>query len=460
MHSARLSPKAMTSGNGFKTEEESLVDAEACWRLIERVAASSHLNRAPRLREFLFYVGNKSLKDGISEVHEQEIGTVVFGRLPHYDTSQDNIVRVNATELRKRIDAYFISEGSNEPLIFHIPRGGYKPVFRRQERTAESPAGKSLPSDLARARMIQSTEIQKPEVPVVPIRLRFRIAFFLVAAICTALAVVCLIQRNQNKTLQTELHPWQNHAALAAFWSRFMAPNQETDIVMADTSFALVQDISGQQYSLRDYLDGAYANYEHAPNMTDTQKSELSLIASRLNGSMGDFVVAQRIITLDPTSSHLVVKFARAFTPDSIKLNNTILIGGQKSNPWVSLFSDQMNFLIKFNQGHFQSVIRNLQPRAGELPEYATPIDPFGSAGYSVIAYLPNPSHTAESVIIEGTDSQATNAAGEFITSEAAMENLRKRFPDGKFSYFEVLLKTTRLNSTPFKAEIVAFRLH
>jgi hypothetical protein len=449
----------MTSGNGLKPEDKNLVDPEACWRLIERVAASSHLNRAPRLREFLFYVGNKSLKEGISEVHEQEIGSEVFGRLPHYDTSQDNIVRVNATELRKRIDAYFISDGVNEPLIFQIPRGGYKPVFRRQERADEIQASQSVPSDISNGKL-KTAATQEAAVSRSPTRLRDRIALFAVGALCTVLLLVCLIQWNQNRALQMELHPWQNQAALAAFWSRFMAPNQETDIVMADTSFALVQDISGQQYTLRDYLNGTYANYEHSPDMSDAQKSELSLIASRLNGSIGDFVVAQRITTLDPTSSHLVVKFARAFAPDSIKLNNTILIGGRKSNPWVNLYSDQMNFLINFNQGHFQSVIKNLQPRAGELPEYVTPIDPFGSGGYSIIAYLPNPSHTADSLIIEGTDSQSTNAAGEFITSEAAMENLRKRFPDGKFSYFEVLLKTTRLNSTPFKAEIVAFRLH
>ena len=449
-------PKAMTSGNGSKPEEGGPVDPEACWKLIERVAASSHLNRAPRLREFLFYVGNKSLKEGITEVHEQEIGSVVFGRLSHYDTSQDNIVRVNATELRKRIDAYFISDGVNEPLIFQIPRGGYKPVFRRQERPAAPQIGDAATPDPAKEAILPEVL----EIPVAPARDRSRIAFFAAAAVCTILLVVCLFQWIQNRSLQAELHPWQNQAALAAFWSRFMGPNQETDIVVADTSFALVQDLSGQQFSLRDYLNGTYTNYDRSPGMSDAEKAQLSLIASRLNGSMGDFAVAQRIRTLDPASPHLVVKFARAFTPDSIKLNNTILIGGRKSNPWVNLFSDQMNFLINFNQGHFQSVIRNLQPRSGELPEYDTPIDPFGSAGYSIIAYLPNPSRTAESLIIEGTDSQATSAAGEFITSEAAMETLRKRFPNGKFSYFEVLLKTTRLNSTPFKADVVAFRLH
>ena len=73
--------------------------------LIDRVAASSQFKRSARLRDFLLYVGNQSLKTGCPEIHEQEIGAKVFGRSSSYDRSQDNIVRVNATELRKRIGA-------------------------------------------------------------------------------------------------------------------------------------------------------------------------------------------------------------------------------------------------------------------------------------------------------------------------------------------------------------------
>src|SRR5580698_5554874 len=96
--------------------------------LIERVAASEQFSRSARLRDFLLYVGKQSLKEGCPEIHEQEIGAKVFGRPVTYDRSQDNIVRVNATELRRRIESYFATAGAHEPLIFEIPRGGYKPV--------------------------------------------------------------------------------------------------------------------------------------------------------------------------------------------------------------------------------------------------------------------------------------------------------------------------------------------
>ena len=55
-------------------------DSDACWALLERVVASPQLRRAARMREFLLFVGQRSLKDGSGQIHEQEIGSEVFGR--------------------------------------------------------------------------------------------------------------------------------------------------------------------------------------------------------------------------------------------------------------------------------------------------------------------------------------------------------------------------------------------
>ena len=82
--------------------------------LIDRIAGSAQFRRSARLRDFLLYVGGQSLKEGCPDIHEQEIGAKVFGRSSTYDRSQDNIVRVTATELRKRIELYFAYEGAHE----------------------------------------------------------------------------------------------------------------------------------------------------------------------------------------------------------------------------------------------------------------------------------------------------------------------------------------------------------
>ena len=74
----------------------------------------------------------------LENVREQPIGTRVFGRAPDYNLNEDNIVRVEARELRKRLETYFAGEGRNEPLLIEVPKGAYVPVFKLREQPADA----------------------------------------------------------------------------------------------------------------------------------------------------------------------------------------------------------------------------------------------------------------------------------------------------------------------------------
>ena len=124
-------------------------DAQERLALLNRISRSPQLRRASRLRELLLYIGKQSIELGKTELHEQEIGTAVFGRPPHYDTSQDNIVRVNATELRKRLESYFATDGSDEVWVLEIPRGGYSPVFSRRKVPVPASGESELPRNVS-----------------------------------------------------------------------------------------------------------------------------------------------------------------------------------------------------------------------------------------------------------------------------------------------------------------------
>ena len=52
----------------------------------------------------------------------------MFGRSPGYDTAQDNLVRVQASQLRKKLQQYFAAEGRDEPVVIEIPKGSYVPI--------------------------------------------------------------------------------------------------------------------------------------------------------------------------------------------------------------------------------------------------------------------------------------------------------------------------------------------
>ena len=65
----------------------------------------------------------------------------VFGRPADYDTSHDTLVRVQVSQLRKKLQEHFSEEGRDEPLIIEIPKGNYVPVFRpRAELLETAPA--------------------------------------------------------------------------------------------------------------------------------------------------------------------------------------------------------------------------------------------------------------------------------------------------------------------------------
>src|ERR1035438_4155062 len=184
--------------------------------LIDRVASSEQFSRSTRLRDFLLYVGRQSLKEGCPEIHEQEIGAKVFGRSSSYDRSQDNIVRVNATELRKRIDQYFATEGAHETLVLEIPRGTYKPVFHR--RTLQSTGESELAPGPQFPALVGHTDVI-PATTAVP---RSRTSIFW-AALCLGLSVACIVLFQQNPPMRKALNTWDGKPALAAFWAASFA---------------------------------------------------------------------------------------------------------------------------------------------------------------------------------------------------------------------------------------------
>lgn len=447
--------------------EKELPYSDLCWALLERVVASPQLKRAARLREFLLYVGQRSLKDGLDQIHEQEIGSNVFGRPADYDTSLDNIVRVNASELRKRIEDYFESDGVSEPLVMEVPRGSYKPVFReRSVGPAASPVAEPLPltpaaSTSSPVAIPAHSSAEAPGATATGRASLDRKLLVVAMLLIVALASGCYFLWTQNRALRQALNnnAWQNTPVVASFWLGILGTRPNTDIILADTSFALIEDITKRSIPLNDYLTRNYVSRIQSPNLSPDRRLDLDMIMRRNNGSLGDFRAAQRILALDPEIKTLHLYSARDYTPALVNQDNIILIGARKSNPWVDLFLDKMNFAADYDTQRAMDFIRNRVPQAGEQATYAPPPSP-STGGYCVVAYLPNPQQSGKVLIVAGTDSAATEGGGDFLTSEDQLSHFQNMLHVAKLPYFEVVLRTSNLNGTPIGAEIVAYRTY
>jgi hypothetical protein len=421
--------------------------------LIGRVAASAQFSRSARLRDFLLYVGNQSLKEGCPEIHEQEIGTKVFGRSSSYDRSQDNIVRVNATELRKRIESYFATEGAHETLILEIPRGAYKPLFHRRTPELQIVPALSAETLQPRAAALHHAAIE-------PVRKRSYRQHLVWATVCMALAAACLLLFQQDRAMHKLLNTWEGKPAVSMIWKDFVKPSQQTDIVLPDASLSISEELTGHPISLPDYINRRYMNEAESQTISKDRSNDLTDIYGHNLVAFGDFRAAQQILALSPVGSSLHLTLARFFQAESVKHDNLILIGGKKANPWIYLFDDQMDFSLDYDDAQGIGYIANRHPRPGEAASYTSSLYPNGFVGYSVVAYLPNPSHNGNVIILTGTDSDATSAAAEFLTSEEQLKKFQDILHVQQFPYFEVLLKTSRLSGTSFNSEILAYRTY
>jgi hypothetical protein len=437
-------------------QEASPMDAGSveCRELLERVVNSRELKRASRLRELLLFIGKQAQDSPLHIIREQEIGAAVFGRPLEYDTSLDNIVRVNVSELRKRLAHFFQDEGINETIVIEIPRGGYLPIFLprphiAEEKPIEHVSGPPISKPLAVSASSEKPfdRPRSPRVYLIP----------LIGTLALAIAA-CGLLLWQNSRLAAQLQPWKADALHDSFLPDFFASGEQVDIVTADTSFALTEDILGQSISLDDYLDYKYKDFADQPSLPPATKSALKHILERNNGSIGDFQVAKRFMDLDGHASTVRLASARSYTAENIKTNNVILIGGRESNPWVDLYKDRMNFFMEYEPNGQRSYIANHNPKPGEKPVYETLQDKTRS--YSVVTFLPNIDTHNFALIISGTDSQATRAAGEFVTSADGLAQIRQKMPTGRFPYFELVLSSARLSGTTLRTEIEAYRVH
>jgi hypothetical protein len=441
----------MRSMETSHVQQEEQLDPAACWELLERVADSPHLRRASRLRELLLFVGQRFLKDGCDHVPEQEIGVKVFGRQNSYDNANDSIVRTTISELRKRIEAYFATEGLHEPIVMEIPRGVYTPVFYNRNSRSASAEDFSLqvvPEPAPESNHIWNSRFDRGSRWVAGVAL-------------LSLAVAVLYLWRENRQAQQEIYSWRYEPAISSLWSGFLDNNRETDVVMEDSSVLLLQLISKQNIPMSDYINKTYLGKSFLGDNTAESSRALLEISRKTLGKVEDFRVSLGIRSLAPGNPRLHFYNAREYTVQLLQNDNVILLGNPTSNPWLQWFENSLNFTeVPHTVG--TTPVSNRSPKPGENAIYTSHED--SSEGRTVahcaIAYLPKPDHSGNMLLIQGTTSEATEAGGQFLLSEDRMAAFAQQLHVAKIPYFEALLHVSQVLGTPVTAKVEAYRTY
>ena len=407
--------------------------------LLQRVLWSREIEKSVRIRDFLAFVCDRALRDPSAAIHEQEIGCRIFGRPADYDTTADNIVRVTASQARKKLERYFANEGTAEPVILEIPKGQYIPVFHERDLPTGEPGA----------------ERHADSRPTVHRRTVWILAAstVLLAIVVVALAVML---HNARMAARSELDA---NPTLHALWSQLLTRDCRTDIVLADSSLSLFQELLDRQLTLSEFLKPDLWGQANGLSSNPELQAFARKAAQRNFTSLGSVTTAYRIAQLVGRDlvNRVSILSARDFNVRQMKTDNVILLGSSRANPWAELIADRLNFRFGYDQQSRYSYFENREPRPGELKMYRTD----SSTSYCQLAFLPSLGKSANILAISGTEVEGTEGGGEFATTERSLAQVRSFAPpdgDGRMPYFEILLKSTRVGGAAPSFSIVAFR--
>ena len=229
--------------------------------LVGRVVSSGAICKSVRLRDLFLYLCHRALEDGASDIHELELGHKVFGRAEHYDTIADNIVRVHASLLRKRLAEYFDTDGGNETVVIEIPRGNYAPIFRQRE--LRSDAGESARANELRileprSTLLETSGVSLPSLANDPISgPMWKLCVLASLTLGFALVSLFLFLRDRAQSSAAR-NPLPTGAMVRQFWSGIFTDAVPTQVVLDDASLDFYQEATGRSVTLAEYFDRSY----------------------------------------------------------------------------------------------------------------------------------------------------------------------------------------------------------
>lgn len=455
-----MEPLIAKNSHAARAEDEALRH-DPRWALVERVAASPALQKAPKLREFLLYVCETTLKNHVEDVREQQIGVCVFNRRPDYNMSDDSIVRVQARELRKRLALYFETDGKDEPVVFSIPKGRYIPVF--------APRGTAIHEVLAaEACTASDAEEHAGAVPIpAPSRrpgLALQIVGGLLLAVVGWLAGMLFPVLQRIVPLGAVLR--NDNAFYEAMLGSMGRDGKDTLIVLSNPRVILYsgrRDVpkqlldSGTLISVPPALDRLLAPARNLGEEPDAKKY-IQILGDTYTG-IGEAACAYNLgRSMQSMNRSVRLTEGRFLNWDAAKQQHLIVLGSPAINNWTHENVSTPNFIF------VERGIRNVAPRSGEEKEYWTKEDPAirVSVDYGVISMSTSASGSRV-LTLAGRAVSGTHGAGDFFVNPEKMkpvyERLKATNPKGAFpSNWEVLIRVDVRENIPVDASFVTCR--
>jgi hypothetical protein len=374
---------------------------------LNRVLNSEAFRSSRRSQEFLRYVVERVLEGQDDSIKERNIAVDVFARSPDYSSSEDSFVRVKASEVRRRLAAYSATSPAGDALRIELPLGSYVPRFVRIEAEPEAAPAPSVE--------VRSTPLWR--------------------VVGIVLALLAMLGAGLTYGLRSR-------SAVDDFWAPVLKASEPLVIFLPfPTSYGTANETDAGRYT-----DPAWRAVNEAGE-------KRLFVETPHKVGVGAAIGAIRFAALcTRTGKAYSLKAGQDLSFSDLR-NQPAVIFGAFSSPWTVEINNEYRFRVVNTPD--EHIVDNLNPsrewRATPGRYLGTPAEDYAIASRVV------DSKSGRTVIIAaGISTFGTQAAAEFLTEPARLEELARRAPHPlKDGSFQVLLFTKVIGNTPTPARIV-----
>lgn len=397
--------------------------------LLEEVIGSGALGRSEQLRQMLRYLVTEEMEGRGAALSEQAVGVAALGRPPDYSPDVDSTVRTRAHELRKRLDEHYRGAPAGAWRI-ELPRGTYQPRF---VRVAAPPLENPAPPTEARAsgwRMFG--------------------AGFLAAAVC-GLALWAAVPARWMRS--------EAEKAAEEIWGAILEPGGRVTVALAAPLQLWVREYDPSLPPVNDPpfilpVPEVPQVREWIRKQRPDSNSEHHLLHPNNHSPLwGEAAGAVAIAEfLGARSVHVELIGERNIRPAALKERNAIVIGRGEYNRSALALHPQNAWSVSFVPGireyaivDAQGTVRFRKVRGGRT-----------NYGLATFVSRPTSQGTRRTVLLAGINSDATQAAMDYITSPHRLHELAGEFRRMGRSVpesFQVVVRTTSNDSQTIAAE-------
>jgi adenylate cyclase len=112
-------------------EEDRGLAAEKIQLQLQRILDSPEFHATDMQRKFLEFIITETIAGRDNEIKGYTVATQVFGRREDFDQAIDPIVSIQANQLRRALERYYLVAGEGDPIRIDIPKGTYIPTFHK-----------------------------------------------------------------------------------------------------------------------------------------------------------------------------------------------------------------------------------------------------------------------------------------------------------------------------------------